>query len=231
MRYDFPLSNLPKYCACGILNTVDHSLICKRGGFVSLRHNKIRDLEASFLSEVCKDVTTEPPLLPLSGETFDHRTANRSDEARLDISARGVWSSMDKAFFDIRIFHPGAESNKHLTPENMYAKHENEKKRAYNARVIDVEKASFTPLVFSTSGGMGVEANKLNKRLASLIAIKRDILYSDAVSFIRKRLRFTILKTTLIALRGFKGKQYPHGTPKEFADIDINILPQEKPFS
>ena len=138
---------------------------------------------------------------------------------------------MDKAFFDIRIFHPGAESNKHLTPENMYLKHENEKKRAYNDRVIDVEKASFTPLVFSTSGGMGQEANKLNKRIASLIAIKRDNLYSDAVSFIRKRLRFMILKTTLIALRGFKGKQHPHGPPKDLSDIDINLIPQENPFS
>ena len=138
--------------------------------------------------------------------------------------------AMDKAFFDIRIFHPGADSNKHLTPDKMYIKHENEKKRMYNDRVIDVEKASFTPLVFSTSGGMGQEANKLNKRIASLIAIKRDSLYSDAVSYIRKRLRFTILKTTLIALRGFKGKQYPHGPPKDLADLDINLIPQETPF-
>ena len=34
---------------------------CKRGDFVSIRHNEIHDLEAAMLSEVCKDVSTEPP--------------------------------------------------------------------------------------------------------------------------------------------------------------------------
>ena len=32
---------------------------CKRGGFVWIRHNEIRDLEAAMLSEVCKDVSTD----------------------------------------------------------------------------------------------------------------------------------------------------------------------------
>ena len=37
----------------------------------------------------------------------------------------------------------------------MYISHEIEKKRKYNSRVLNVEKAAFTPLVFSTTGGMG----------------------------------------------------------------------------
>ena len=35
------------------------------------------------------------------------------------------------------------------------------------ARVLEVEKGCFTPLVFSTSGGMGGEAERLVKKLAS----------------------------------------------------------------
>ena len=38
---------------------------------------------------------------------------------------------------------------------------------------MDVEKATFNPLVLSTHGGIGLEAEKFNKRLAALIAKKK----------------------------------------------------------
>ena len=40
---------------------------------------------------------------------------------------------------------------------STYRKHEAEKKCMYGQRVRDVENASFTPLVFSTTGGMSKE--------------------------------------------------------------------------
>ena len=185
-----------------------------------MRHNQIRDIEAKLLSEVCHDVITEPPLLPLTGEQFALKSANQAADARLDISARGVWRPMDKVFFDVRIFHPTASSN--ATAKDPFLKHEKEKKRAYNQRVIDVEKATFTPLVFSTSGAMGEEAAKFNKRLATLLSIKRNISYSDAMSFIRRKLRFSILRTSLIALRGFRGHIVDQSI---LEDSDLNLIP------
>ena len=47
--------------------------------------------------------------------------------------------------------------------------------RAYEARVREVEFGSFTPPVFSTSGGLGSAANTFYK---TLIAEKHDQLYS-----------------------------------------------------
>ena len=105
----------------------------------------------------------------------------------------------------------------------MYTHHEELKKKAYNARVIQVEKGVFTPFVFSTSGGMGEEAQKLTKRLAEKYALKSGQKYSETISFIRKRLRFDLLKTTIIALRGYRGKQ--HNTP-DISDLDINLIPE-----
>ena len=196
--------------------------MCKRGGYVSIRHNQIRDLEAKLLSEVYRDVTTEPHLLPLSGEVFP-RSTNTSQEARLDVSARGVWNAMDKTLIDIRVFHPGAPSNAILPVPNMYKKHEDEKKRTYNRRIIEVEKATFTPLVFSTSGGMGKEAVSFHKRLALLISLKRGDLYSNVMSYVRKRISFTILKATLLAIRGFRGKPKTQvGIPE---NSDLNLIP------
>ena len=69
-----------------------------------LRHNSIRDLFAELLSEVCKDVITEPPLLPLTGETLP-AGSNLSDGARLDISCRNLWSPLAEALIDVRIFN------------------------------------------------------------------------------------------------------------------------------
>ena len=55
-----------------------------------LLHNQLRNFTASILQEVCHDVALEPPLQPISGDQL-HRAANASQEARLDISARGFW--------------------------------------------------------------------------------------------------------------------------------------------
>ncbi|KAG0704427.1 hypothetical protein GWK47_002749 [Chionoecetes opilio] len=43
-------------------------MTCKKGGFVCIRHDEVRDLTASMLKEVGHDVSTEPTLLPLDGE-------------------------------------------------------------------------------------------------------------------------------------------------------------------
>ena len=67
-----------------------------------MRHNHLRDVHAELLREVCRDVVVEPVLLPLTGEKLHYKTANRSPEARADISARGIWNPLDKAFFDIQ---------------------------------------------------------------------------------------------------------------------------------
>ncbi|KAG1676028.1 Methyltransferase-like protein 23 [Nymphon striatum] len=101
--------------------------------------------------------------------------------------------------------------------------HENLKKRAYNARVIEVEKGTFTPLVFSTTGGMGREAQKLLKILAERTELKTGQSYSDAMGFMRKRLRFELLKTTIIALRGYRGKR-TDGI-MDIGDLDLNLEP------
>ena len=91
-----------------------------------MRHNQIRDLEASLLQEVCKDVKTEPNLIPLSGESFRLKSTNTRQDARLDISARGVWNTMEKTLYDVRVFHDGNTSNDGPI-EQVFRKHEQEK--------------------------------------------------------------------------------------------------------
>lgn len=222
LRYGLSLQNCPRICVCGTDNTNDHMLICKRGGFVSLRHNTIRDTTAEILRDVCKDVNVEPRLIPMSGETLP-TSANTSQEARLDISARGVWAPLDKAFFDIRVIHPNAASNVSKSIDAMYRTHEMEKKRLYNERILQVEKATFTPLVLTTTGGMSIECKRFYKRIAQLLANKNGQSYSDMISWIRKRISFEILKTCVIAVRGFRGPKYKNKM-MTFSEMDFNLV-------
>ena len=50
----------------------------------------MRDLFASLLKDICHDVEVEPHLQPLTGEVLIS-SANSSDEAHLDVVARGSW--------------------------------------------------------------------------------------------------------------------------------------------
>ena len=97
---------IPLHCACGELLSVNHAMCCHKGGFPTLRHNEIRDMSANLLREVCPNTCTEPSLQPLNSETFQLRTANMDNEARMDIRAEGFWTSAQVAFFDIRVLAP-----------------------------------------------------------------------------------------------------------------------------
>jgi len=92
-------------------------MTCKKGGFISCRHNEIRDILAKLLDEVCRDVDIEPALLPLTGENFN-KTSNSTNEARLDVSARNFWNRGERAFFDVRVVNPFAQRHKQQKLEN-----------------------------------------------------------------------------------------------------------------
>ena len=100
--------------------------------------------------------------------------------------------------------------------------HENRKKVEYNDRVLQVEHASFTPLIFATNVPMGEEAERYHAILAEKMNEKLNCTYADTMDYIRKKLSFTILKTALIALRGHRKKQ--QYTSCSTRDTDINIL-------
>ena len=88
--YDWPVEDIPSTCVSGEAFTIDNSMICKLGGFITQRHNELRDLEAEFLSMVGSDVEIEPVLQDISGEHLN-RGSNKAQDARLDIYARGFW--------------------------------------------------------------------------------------------------------------------------------------------
>ena len=89
LRYDWSFQSSPSHCSCSHPFSVEHALSCKTGGFPAVRHNEVRDITASMLTEVCNGVATEPHLQLLTGETMTHRSANTEAGARLDVAMYG----------------------------------------------------------------------------------------------------------------------------------------------
>ena len=130
LRFGWQQPDLSAKCACGKSFSVDHAMMCHKGGLPTLRHNEVRDLTAALLAETCTGVSVEPPLQALYNEEFNFRTSNRDDEARLDIK--------------VSDFCPIAPSYHQKDFKAIYRQHEGEKKRSYGERVREVERASFT---------------------------------------------------------------------------------------
>ena len=209
LRYNKPKPDLPANCPCGQRFDITHALNCKRGGFVIMRHNNVLDFEANLLRKVCNDVEVEPPLQPLSGEAT---TGLTGDEARPDIRAKGFWRQCQNAFFDIRVTNANSSSQMTLSSKQLYTRHENEKIRAYNDRIINVEQGSFTPLIFSTNGGFGPECSLFHKHLAERLSEKTNDRYEKVISWIRCKLSFLILRACLTCIRGSRQFKTPNET-------------------
>ena len=173
LRYGCRPPLLPSHCVCSKSFSVEHALSCSHGGFPTIRHNEIRDITAHLMSDVCHNVGIEPHLQNVTSETMSNRTANIEEEARLDIKAQGFWGNDRQcAFFDIRVFNPHANTYRSLPMATCYRRNEQEKRRAYDERVREVEHGCFSPLVLSAFCSMGPTARVVYKKLAAMIASK-----------------------------------------------------------
>ena len=221
LRYGWMPERMPSTCVCSESFTIDHALSCPRGALPTIRHNEIRDLTGTLLTEVCPDVSLEPALQPLTGETLTLISSNHQDEARADIAARDFWTNGQKAFFDVKVFNPFAKSNQRFSLAACFSHHEKSKKRAYEQRIIEVEHGSFTPLVFSTTGGMGRQSTIFYSRLASLLARKRHQPYSTTMGWLRCHLSFSLLRSSILCIRGSRSSR--HVIPRFPAATDLAV--------
>ena len=112
-------------------------------------------------------------------------------------------------FFDVRVFNPSAPTNRSHQLTANYRRHEKEKRCTYEQHVREVERASFTPLVFAASGGMGKAATVFYKRLAALLAQKRHQPYSTTMGWLCTALSFALLRSTVLCLRGSRTRRSP----------------------
>ena len=127
LPYGWRPANMATTCVCGHSNDVQHALNCKVGGLPIHRHNNIRDLTASLISEVCPNTEIEPSLQPLTGERRERRSANSRDDSRLDIRCRGFYQTLQDAFFLIYGYSISLQHQTRMQPSNLSIANMNKK--------------------------------------------------------------------------------------------------------
>ncbi|XP_037781007.1 uncharacterized protein LOC119577475 [Penaeus monodon] len=185
------------------------------GGFVCMRHDEVRDVTAEMLSEVSRDIRVEPPLIPTGGRNFSLQSTNPPTTL--------TWTSVQADFG-----HGGSE------PSLIYAsptpwpqatarkqKHENDKIREYGERVREIEQGTFTPLVFTTSGGIAPRAVTFYSCLGQKLSEKRQPK-SCVMAWIPCRLAFS-LRSSLLCLKGTRNKPIKYTSIKDL-DIEQTVV-------
>ena len=155
---------------------------------------------------------------------MSHRSAISDDGARLDVAMYGFWEGrFEKSSLIVRVFKPSVKSNQTASITSIYRRHQQEKKRQYEQRIREVERATFTPLVMSTTGGMGKAASTFYKRLASMLSEKRGISYSQTINWVRCRLSFALLRASILSVRGSQSSRYHPVAESMQGPIDLQL--------
>ena len=91
---------------------------------------------------------------------------------------------------------------------------------------MQVEQGTFTPLVFTITGSMGPECLQFYKSLAEKLASKSGERYSDVMNYIRCKLSFMCVKSSLLCLRGSRTTrrdQVESGADFGLRNLELNL--------
>ena len=81
---------------------------------------------------------------------------------------------------------------------------DNQKKRKYNQRILDGENDTFNPLVFTTTGEISTETKQFYRWISQLLCEKSGVSYSDTCEWINWQISFSLLRTSIICIRGLR---------------------------
>ena len=132
---------------------------------------------------------------------------------------------MREPFFDVRVFNPFAPSNRHFSIASSYRHHES-LKRHYEQRIREVEHSSFTPLVFSLTGGRSRAS--CHSLLQTPLSDKWKQSYSSTMGWLRCRISFSLLRSSIMCLRGARSSNTFNSHLAASVDLtiaDSNLTP------
>ena len=79
---------------------------------------------------------------------------------------------------------------------------------------------TFTPLVFGTNGGMGLDCQNFLRTLANKLSSKNNEPYGSVISWLRIQLSFAILRTVHRCVRG---SRYPFKSREVLEDFTLTV--------
>ena len=171
-----------------------HALICRSGGDVVTRHNRLRDCFADFCCKAC---------LAPEIERGNGLTSTKDRTRPADVLVPN-WSLSRSAAFDLKVINPlnsnfllGASMTSGYTAELG-----EQDKHAKNDIPCTARGWVCVPLVVEVFGGWGNEAQEALSRVAKKLAIRTSRFWPEVLASIYCRLGITLMRQNARALLG-----------------------------
>ena len=100
----------------------------------------------------------------------------------------------------------GKSCPKGLIDSHSY--HKQLKKLKYEARILEMENATFVPLVFACSGDADPCGTRVMTRITAKLSEKRGEPYANVMTYIRTKIRFALLKSAILCTRGSGSRKH-----------------------
>ena len=175
LRYELPLNDF-QVTAVVQKFTVQHALSYKKGGFVTLRHNKLCDNIAEMLQEDTKAVRIEPILQPLTGQE-----QSIGGNVSLEACCKVFWSKCPMPW-------------KQNTQKMLWIEWTQEEKRL-QLQDFECSKRLISNPCF-------LDNKQYEKRLCQMILLKLKEELSVVTYRIRCKISYTLLQSSLLCVRG-----------------------------
>ena len=127
------------------------------------------------------------------------------DESWAGVSVHGLWKWGTSALFYIQLFNLDEGSYLRQTSSKAPETSENEKKDKYLHPCLE-RRCSFTPMVYSVDGIIGIEAVAAQQCLSSLLSNKLNWEYSEMYGFVRACMSLAIVRFNTLLLQGARDK-------------------------
>jgi hypothetical protein len=221
LRYGLLPVQLPKHCdGCHCPFSIEHALVCKKGGLVILRHNELRDTVATLAAAAFTPsaVRLEPKINPLSagpdqspdttegasGDATPAAPPNHTDQstnARGDLLVRGLVTPSTDTIIDFAVTHLDSQSYLDTDALKLLHNYEKSKNRKYKSACMN-QRRDFVPFITSCDGMIGPHAKKLLQRIAQELSKKWSQPFSSVTSYVYSRISLSLVRSTHMCLRG-----------------------------
>ena len=114
-----------------------------------------------------------------------------------------MWTPQTEALFDIRVTDTDTQSYINQSPKEVLQSAENEKKYL---GACEERRGQFTPICCSVDGMFANEAQIFLSRVAEILMIKWERTYGEVMGWIKTRMSFAMLRSSILCLRGSRTK-------------------------
>ena len=173
---------------------------CNKAGYLTARHNEVRNLIGALAKEVTSEVANDPVIRKGVAATDDRSAI---PELKADLLIQGFWENDSEKVvcIDFCVHDTDAASSSREVRTALSRKEASKRLKYF----LECSKRgmSFSPFAMAAAeGSLGPAAMIILNRLSKLLAAKWNRKVASIRSWIQTRIAFAVMRGTSLCLRG-----------------------------